>query len=105
MKYLNGQTTKNISSVDEASIKLFGAILRGIDVYPFWAMDRCAALYADVCGLDIKALYDIAKVDTAWEDIPYRSHTHSEWKKLDKKISNKHKPKEFILGQIKERLN
>ena len=81
-----GITSRYTSSLEDACIKFVGAVLKGVDDNPHYAMCECAKGWADIGGINMAVIYEKARRGTSWETVPLQILPHKEWAKKDKEL-------------------
>ena len=73
-------TNRQTTSRNEAYLKLIGEILKSPN--PFYYLCECAHQWAEIAGLEIYIVYEKARKGTAYETVPFQTHSHSQWHRL-----------------------
>jgi hypothetical protein len=77
---MSKNTNREVNSRDEAYLNLVAEVLKSPN--PLYYLCECAYRWAEIGGLEIYIVYEKARKGTAYETVPFQTHSHSQWHRL-----------------------
>lgn len=90
-----GKSHRKPSDIEDAYLRLIGAVMKNNN--PFYYLCDCASKWADIAGIELHIVYELARKGTEFESIPFQVIPHDKWHKLSLKLRRQSVKKTFSL--------